>query len=457
MNTNTYLFTGLFYLLFVSGTTKKDFITKRPNVLTIYTDDQGSIDLNCYGATDLQTPHIDHLAETGVKFTQFYSSAPVCSPSRASLMTGKSPQAAGLPGNASSRKGDPGMPTEQITIAEVFKSAGYQTAHIGKWHMGFTPETMPNGQGFDHSFGHMGGCIDNYSHFFYWKGPNRHDLWRNGKEIYKNGDFFGDLMVHEIKDWLKNINDKPFFMYWAINMPHYPYQGKEKWLNHYADLETPRQEYAAFVSTMDEMVGEIISYLEETGLRENTIIVFQSDQGHSEEERAFYGGGNPGLYRGEKFSLFEGGIRVPAIISWPGVIPEKKFSGEMAFNVDWLPTLAKFCEIETVPAGIIGKDISTVILSDTSSPHQQFVWKSGPEKFEQWAVRKGDWKLVHNPHTIRKEMDMWNTDLDTMFLVNLKEDVHEQLNLSAENAEKTAELEAIYHRWLNEEYALTEY
>ena len=142
---------------------------RMPNIVIIYTDDQGSIDINSYGAKDLITPAMDSLCHEGVRFTQFYSAAAVCSPSRAALLTGRVPVRAGVPGNVSSHPGGRGaLPSEQITMAEVFKAAGYSTAHIGKWHLGFTPPTMPNGQGFDYSFGHMGGCIDNYSHFFYF-------------------------------------------------------------------------------------------------------------------------------------------------------------------------------------------------------------------------------------------------------------------------------------------------
>ena len=117
------------------------------------------------------------------------------------------------------------MPAHQTTMAELLKASGYTTGHIGKWHLGYTPATMPNGQGFDHSFGHMGGCIDNWSHFFYWQGPNRHDLWRNGEEIWEDGAFFPDLMVQETEHFLQTNKDKPFFLYWAINVPHYPLQG----------------------------------------------------------------------------------------------------------------------------------------------------------------------------------------------------------------------------------------
>jgi len=152
---------------------------KRPNVIIIYSDDQGAADLNIYGSKELMTPHLDKLARNGVRFSHFYSASPICSPSRASLLTGRYPQRAGLPNMASSKEGDAGMPGDQLTMAELFASAGYKTAHIGKWHVGYTPETMPNAQGFGYSFGFMGGCIDNYSHYFYWNGPNRHDLWRN--------------------------------------------------------------------------------------------------------------------------------------------------------------------------------------------------------------------------------------------------------------------------------------
>ena len=152
----------------------------RPNVIVIYSDDQGTLDLGCFGADDLMTPHLDALAESGVKLTNMYSPSAICSASRAGLLTGKVPFRAGVPSNVSSQPGVAGMPSEQFLMAELFKENGYRTAHIGKWHLGYSKDTLPNAQGFDYSYGHMGGCIDNFSHFFYWNGPNRHDLWRNG-------------------------------------------------------------------------------------------------------------------------------------------------------------------------------------------------------------------------------------------------------------------------------------
>ena len=189
----------------------------KPNVLVILSDDQGSIDLNCYGATDLRTPNLDKLAKGGIRFTQFYAAASVCSPSRAAFLTGKTNLKAGLPGNVpipeyQEEQGRTGLPADQVTIAEILKENGYYTALVGKWHLGHTPGQLPNGQGFDHFFGHERGCIDNYSHFFYWKGPNKHDLQRNGKEVYYPGRYFGDLMVEEILGILHGKKDLPFFI-----------------------------------------------------------------------------------------------------------------------------------------------------------------------------------------------------------------------------------------------------
>ncbi len=333
----------------------------RPNVLLIYTDDQGSLDLNCYGSHDLETPNLDSLATQGVRFTQMYAPSAICSASRAGLLTGRFPARAGVPSNVSSMQGDAGMPASEITIAELLKSAGYRTGHVGKWHLGYTPATMPGGQGFDSSFGHMGGCIDNYSHYFYWNGPNRHDLWRDGKEIFREGQFFLDLMVAEGIKFIEASQEQPFFLYWAINAPHYPLQGTDKWRKRYQDLPSPRRQYAEFVSTVDEKIGELISTLDRLGLRQNTLIIFQSDHGHSTEERAFWGGGNAGPYRGAKACLFEGGLRVPAIVSLPGKIPAGQVRSQMATGCDWFPTIADLCDVELANATLDGKTLTGLL------------------------------------------------------------------------------------------------
>ena len=348
-----------------------------PNVLLIYTDDQGSLDAQCYGSSDLATPTQDQLAATGVRFTQMYSPSAICSASRAGLMTGRFPARAGVPSNVSSQHGQAGMPTEEVTLAEYLKSHGYSTGHVGKWHLGYTPETMPNGQGYDSSFGHMGGCIDNYSHFFYWQGPNRHDLWRNGQEIWADGQFFPDLMVQECRKFIDAQGEKPFFLYWAINVPHYPMQGTAKWREYYRHLDAPRRMYAEFVSTMDEKVGEVLAHLEAKGLRKNTIVILQSDHGHSTEERAFFGGGNAGPYRGAKGCLFEGGLRVPSYVSWPGTIPQGQVRDQMAFGCDWYPTIADLCGLPAPEHSLDGVSIKSMIMENGDTPHSQLFWQLG--------------------------------------------------------------------------------
>lgn len=428
-----------------------------PNVVVILTDDQGSVDLGCYGADDLTTPAVDALASRGVRFTQFYAAAPVCSPSRAGLLTGRTPVRAGVPGNVSSTPGAIGMPTEQVTMAEVFKAAGYATGHVGKWHLGYSAGTMPRGQGFDSSFGHMGGCIDNYSHFFYWAGPNRHDLWEDGEEVHRPGRFFPDLMVEEAERFINEHRDEPFLLYFAMNMPHYPYQGEPEWLEHYASLPEPRNLYAAFVSTLDARIGRLVEAIEANGLTEETIVVFQSDHGHSTEERAFFGGGSAGPYRGAKFSLFEGGIRVPAIISWPGQIPEGVARDPLGHSCDWLPTLLDLCGIEEdgigleAPLDLDGRSLAGVILDESSpTPHEVVHWQVGRGEGAQWAVRRGPWKLIGNPRDTTETAEANVPGLGPRFLANLDDDPGERTNLLNAHPEIARGLEAEHERWRRE-------
>ncbi|WP_222852103.1 sulfatase [Olivibacter sp. SDN3] len=441
------IFLMLFACLVLYANAQQTPETKRPNVILIYSDDQGWADLGAYGAKDLYTPTLDSLAYSGVRFTQFYAAAPVCSPSRASVLTGRFPQRAGLADNASSEMGGDGMPGNQYTLGELFKDAGYATGHIGKWHVGYSPETMPNAQGFDYSFGFMGGCIDNYSHFFYWNGPNRHDLWRNGEEIYAPGKYFPDLMVEEASAFMERNKEKPFFLYFAINVPHYPLQGEEKWLDFYKNegVPSPRDKYAAFVSTMDEKVGLLLQHLKTLGLDENTIVVFQADQGFSEEERSFGGGGSAGIYRGSKFSLFEGGVRVPAFISWPGKIDRNQVRDQLAANIDWFPTLAAYCDIHLPKRKIDGKSLVKVIAQEKEpSPHDTFYWKSGGTKERpQWAVRQGEWKLLHNPGQAKTD----EMDGNGLFLVNIANDPGEKNNLSEKHPAVVKKLKDLYEKW----------
>lgn len=426
---------------YVTTASKKKKATQKPNVIIIYTDDQGALDLNCYGATDLVTPNMDKLVKSGVKFNQFYAS-PVCSPSRAALLTGKTPQRAGVPGNVSSMNIKAGMPTEQYTIAEMFKDGGYKTAHIGKWHLGAGKTLQPNGQGFDYSFGHFVGCIDNYSHFFYWQGPNRHDLYRNGEEVFYPGSYFPDLMLENASDFIEENQATPFFMYYAMNSPHYPYQGSKKWLDYYRKkgIAYPRDLYAAFISTMDENIGALIAKLETLDLLENTILIFQGDNGYSTEVRAHSGGGYAGVFRGAKASLFEAGIRVPAAISWPAKIKAGQEREQFAVNIDWMPTLAELCDLKVNTQDLDGKSLVALINNENSkTQHKEFCWDFD----RQWVARKGDWKLLGNPKIPGETF----LPKDSLFLINLSDDPGEKVNVANRYPKKVRELKKQYEAW----------
>lgn len=442
MNTCLRLAAAGLALLFVSLGPPLQAADRPPNVILMFSDDQGTLDMAKLGARDLYTRNLDRLADQGVLFTQFYAAAPVCSPSRAALLTGLYPQRAGVPGNVGLR--DEGLPARQVTIAEMLKPSGYRTAIVGKWHLGHVNGNGPLDQGFDSFFGHKVGCIDNYSHFFYWSGPNKHDLWRNEEEHWEDGGYFPDLMMREARAFLEESKDEPFFLYLPFNIPHYPLQGLEKWRLLYSYYPTPRREYAALVSTLDEKVGEVLAMVDELGLREKTLIIFMSDHGHSTEERTMFGGGYAGPYRGAKFSLFEGGIRVPAIASMPGTLPEGAVRGQLATAVDWLPTIAEITGTALPDSGVDGKSLMSIIKSaDAPSPHEVFHWQTG----KQWAVREGDRKLIVNARDANRE---YLSGDDATFLVNLAEDISERTNLAQRHADAVQRLMRLHDEWLQE-------
>ncbi len=415
---------------------------RRPNVLLILTDDQGTLDLGACGTRDIQTPHLDALAARGVRFSQFYAAAPVCSPSRAAFLSGRIPGRAGLRGNVDPNRADSGLPPSTVTIAEVFQAAGYATAQVGKWHLGHAPARQPTGQGFEHSFGHLGGCIDNWSHFFYWNGPNRHDLQRNGKELHLPGRFFPDLMVDEASAFMRAQGERPWLLYFALNTPHYPYQGDPKWLRYYRDLPTPRREYAAFLSTMDARIGLLLQSVDALGLRDDTVIVFQSDHGHSTEQRAFWGGGFAGPYRGAKFSLLEGGLRVPAILSWPGRVPAGEVRGQFATATDWLPTVAELADVALPQSPLDGRSLVPLLHdADAPTPHASYFWQQG----EQWALRAGPWKLLSDAQDT-SDGHNWVKEAG-LRLYHLERDPGEARNQASARPEVVARLHQLAHSW----------
>jgi len=413
----------------------------RPNIVLILSDDQGTADLGAFGTEDVATPHLDALAARGVRFSQFYAASAICSPSRAGLLTGRYPHRVGVPGNV--WPGGPGLRGEEMTIAEVFRDAGYATALFGKWHLGDRPGERPNDQGFERFFGHHKGCIDNWSHFFYWSGPNRHDLWRDETEVWEEGAHFGDLIVREARGFLRERaaadDGRPFFLYLPFNSPHYPLQGKAEQRRQFADMEGPRADYLALLATMDAQIGAVLGELDALGMRQDTIVVFQSDHGHSTEQRSFGGGGSAGPYRGAKFSLFEGGIRVPAILSWPGRVGEGEVVDGVGHAMDWLPTLCELAGVEA-PGGLDGRSL----LGLGGAPPNPAPPLLHGQMGAQWAVRVGDQKLIRNPRdTDRGKL----TGADQSFFVDVASDLGEQTNTAAEQAELVEAFTALHRSW----------
>jgi arylsulfatase A-like enzyme len=263
--------------------------------------------------------------------------------------------------------------------------------------------------------------------------------------VFYPGEYFPDMMVKEAGQYMQENKDNPFFMYFAINLPHYPYQGDPKWLEYYRGkgVAYPRDLYAAFVSTLDDKVGLLLKKLSALGLQDNTIIIFQSDNGYSTEERAHFGGGSAGIYRGAKACLFEGGIRVPAIISWPGKINAGEVRDQFVVNTDWMPTLAELCNINLDAKNLDGKSIVPVIKNqkaETSHP-DGYCWAFK----NMWVARKGKWILLGNPDDT-SQPDAVITE--KLFLVNLEDDPGEKTNLAEKYPEKVKELEQQYKLWL---------
>ncbi|MDG2123518.1 MAG: sulfatase-like hydrolase/transferase [Verrucomicrobiales bacterium] len=419
-----------------------------PNVVILFTDDQGTLDANCYGSTDLHTPNIDKLAANGVRFTQAYAHT-VCCPARAALITGRHPQRSGVnnwtQGDMNSAKGI-NMALEEITLAEALKAAGYRTALFGKWHLGAHPDFGPKKQGFDEFFGIRDGFIDNYNHYFL-HGTGFHDLYEGTTPVHKPGEYFPELMVQRSLTFLDENKHRPFFLYVPLNIPHYPEQSLKQFEKHYDDVDDPaRRSYGAIVTTTDHYVGQIVDKLESLGLRENTIVIFMSDNGHSEEtankirvdnhksghpKDHFYGasgGGNTGKWIGHKGNFLEGGIRVPAIISYPKRLPSGEVRDQIITSMDWFPTVLDLCGAKT-ESKLDGHNLLPLIESPTTKSAYagvlHFQWQN------KWAVRDGEWKLI----------------FPGLKLHRLTDDQPESKNYATEKPEIVARLTALHQQW----------
>lgn len=428
---------------------------KKPNIIFVMTDDQGYGDLSCMGSKDFVTPNIDKLAASGARFTNMYSNSPVCSPSRASLLTGRYPGNAGVRSILAGHRKAAGLTQGVPTIATALKDIGYSTGIVGKWHLGLSEECRPLNNGFEYFYGFMAGCIDYYSHIFYWGMSDgrinpTHDLWENHEEVYANGEYFTELITEKSVEYIrKNSNaEKPFFLYIAYNAPHYPMHAPEKYMKRFEHLPWDRAIMAAMISAVDDGIGDVMDELQRQNILENTIIYYQSDNGPSREARNWldgtpdpYYGGTTGGFKGHKFSLFEGGIRVPGIISWPERIPSNQIISEPCASMDLFPTVLKAAEGEPSKYELDGMDIMGVLNKGEASPHDMIFW----EMDNQTAVRKGNYKLVLNGCLVEKEVPVCPVHLSDIII-----DPGESINLAEEYSEITEALKSAALKWRNE-------
>lgn len=421
----------------------------KPNVIIIMTDDQGYGDLSCMGAEDFVTPNIDALAENGIRFSSMYSGSPVCSPSRACLLTGRYPGNAGVRAILAGHRRASGLTPQVPTIAAALKKLGYKTGISGKWHLGLKDECRPNANGFDEFSGFLAGCVDYYSHIFYWGMADgntnpTHDLWENNEEVYDNGSYMTERITDKSVEFIRKHKDEPFMLYVAYNAPHYPMHAPEKYMKRFSHLPWDRQVMAAMISAVDDGVGEIRNELIRQNIADNTIIYFQSDNGPSRESRNWldgtqdlYYGGTSGIFKGHKFSLFEGGIRIPAILHWP-----EKLSGKVIdtphIACDIFPTILEACGGNTAEYEVDGKSLMPLIDGTGDALHEYLFW----EMEGQTAVRKGRYKLV-----INGRLEEFAQVQDKYFLSDLETDPSESNNLAQAMPELCEELKNAALNW----------
>ena len=426
----------------------------KPNFIIFLTDDQGYGDLSCMGSEQVRTPHLDRLAAEGARFTSWYSNSPVCSPSRAALLTGRYPGNAGVRSILAGHRTATGLPTTTPTVATLLKQHGYRTYMAGKWHLGLADGHRPGHHGFDRWYGHLAGCIDYYSHIFYW-GLNRpgpgigqtHDLWEDDQEIWDNGHYFTEAIAQKAVGYIRQAaqSEQPFLLYVPFNAPHYPMHAPEKFMARFAHLPWDRQVMAAMISAVDDAIGAILDELERQGVVNGTCIFFTSDNGPSREIRNWldgtldpYYGGSAGLLKGHKFSLFDGGIRVPAIMHWPDVVPSGQVLDGACASMDVTPTILAAAGIDTSELELDGVDLLPYVAHGEDASVRDIYW----EQSGQTAVRRGPWKLVLNGQTVEDE-----TPQDAVHLANLDEDMGEQNNLAKIEPEIAGELTEAAEQW----------
>lgn len=396
--------------LIASCSSNNESTSLTPNIVMIMADDLGYGDISCYGNTTIHTPNLDLLAANGVKFTDFHSNGAVCSPTRAALMTGKYQQRTGVGGviTAKSHR-DVGLNLSETTIAEEFKKHGYNCGMFGKWHLGYSKEYNPTLQGFDEFTGFVSGNIDYHAHIDqegyldWWKGDETEN------EVGYSTDLITEYGTRFIKENNPKKKGKPFFLYLPHEAPHGPYQRRiDKTLREVGKAGTKPVDkdsvpliYKEMVEVMDEGVGKIIETLKETGQYGNTIVVFISDNGAN-------GNGNNGNLKGNKGGVYEGGSRVPAIISYPDIIKKGMINKQIALTMDLLPTLLDFIGQKPSATNIDGISLKDNLIHQTKLPQRDVFFAYKNKSF----IRNGDWKLVRIESENGHKIELYNLSTD---------------------------------------------
>lgn len=444
-------------------------MNSKPNFILFLTDDQGYSDLSCMGTTDFCTPNLDRLAGEGARFTDWYSNSPVCSPSRAALLTGRYPGNAGVRAILAGHRTATGLPPGVPTLAGALKALGYVTYLSGKWHLGAAEIHRPHHHGFDHWFGFLAGCIDYYSHIFYWgmnvPGPGinpNHDLWLDNQEVWDNGEYFTHLVTRQAIHYIRQAHaeGKPFFLYVPYNAPHYPMHAPQEYMERFGYLSWDRQVMAAMLSAVDDGVGEILAEVERLGLADDTVTFFTSDNGPSRESRNWldgtldpYYGGTTGMLKGHKFSLYEGGIRMPAILHAPGRVPAGQVLDAPCASMDIFSTFMSMAGGDPTQYQQDGINLYPYVSLGETLPEREIFW----EMNNQTAVRCGEWKLVLNGQLVEGAPAE-----DAVHLSNLGEDMGERANLKdvfPEITEKLAQSaqtwrDLLEERWTRQDFSM---
>ena len=419
----------------------------RPNIVFILSDDQGWGDAG-YRGSGIKTPNLDRLAAEGVRLETFYTQ-PLCSPTRAALLTGRYPIRYGLQVGVVRPHARYGIPAEERTLAEALREAGYRTAMVGKWHLGhIRSEFLPTSQGFEHHYGLYTGNFDYFTH----RRDGGLDWHRNGQPVEEDG-YATDLIADEAARLIAGHDGRrPLFLYVAFNAPHTPLQVPEKYSALYADWPEPRRLYAGMITAMDEGIGRILAALEQRGMRSNTLIVFSSDNG----------GSRPGVmadngpFRDAKGSYYEGGVRVPALAVWDGKLAAGAAVTAPLHMVDWFPTLLRLAGASPdQPLPLDGRDAWPALTDGAPSPHDELLINVG---VAGGAIRVGDWKLIVNGHVRdgleggeeiegRKELKRRARAEPKIELFNLRSDPSERNNLAEAEPGVAARLRARLARY----------